>query len=144
MVGDEDQSIYGWRGADIHNILNFEKDFSGATLIKLEQNYRSTQNILTAATRVIEHNRHRKGKVLWTDQGGGEMVTVYEGQDDGAETRFVIDAIEELQRLEHRPWTDFAIFYRTNAQSRSFEDELRRRNIPYNIYGGVKFYERKC
>ena len=143
VVGDEDQSIYAWRGADISNILNFEKDFPGTVLIKLEQNYRSTQKILTAATKVIEHNQHRKGKVLWTGLGEGETPQAYESKDERGEARFVVQKIRELKVLESRRWSDFAIFYRVNAQSRSFEDELGRQRIPYTIYGGVKFYERK-
>ncbi|OGP15953.1 MAG: ATP-dependent DNA helicase PcrA [Deltaproteobacteria bacterium GWA2_50_8] len=143
VVGDEDQSIYGWRGANINNILNFENDFLGTLLIKLEQNYRSSQKILSAATKVIEHNRHRKGKILWTDRGEGKAPVLYEANDDWDEARFIVQQVQELKVLEGRKLSDFAIFYRTNAQSRNFEDELRKHNIPYAIYGGVKFYERR-
>jgi DNA helicase II / ATP-dependent DNA helicase PcrA len=143
VVGDEDQSIYGWRGADISNILDFEKDFPGTVMVKLEQNYRSTQNILTAATKVIEYNAHRKGKVLWTESGDGEQPELYEARSDFEEARYVVQKMRELKTLEGRSWTDFAIFYRTNAQSRIFEDELRKQRVPYTIFGGTKFYERK-
>lgn len=142
VVGDEDQSIYRWRGAQIDNILNFERDYPGTKSIKLEQNYRSTQTILSLATRVVEHNQGRKGKVLWTAQQGGEPGLVYSAQDEREEASFVVARILDLAQKGVR-YDHCAIFYRTNAQSRSFEDELRRHRIPYVIFGGMKFYERK-
>lgn len=135
-------SIYRWRGAQIDNILNFERDYLGTKLIKLEQNYRSTQTILSLATRVVERNQSRKGKVLWTAQPGGEPGLVYAAQDEREEASFVVARILDLAQKGVR-YDHCAIFYRTNAQSRSFEEELRRHRIPYVIYGGMKFYERK-
>ncbi|HXG59466.1 MAG TPA: UvrD-helicase domain-containing protein, partial [Thermoanaerobaculia bacterium] len=139
-VGDEDQSIYRFRGANIRNILNFEHDFPGAKIVKLEQNYRSTGNILDAATGVVANNIERKGKKLFTDAGAGEPVRVVSCSDDREEARFVIDTIVAL-RSKH-PLPEFAVLFRTNAQSRPFEEELLRANIPYSVVGGVKFYER--
>ena len=139
-VGDEDQSIYRFRGADINNILNFEHDFSGATIIKLEQNYRSTGNILDAATGVVAHNVARKGKRLFTDSGSGEPVRVVTCSTDREEAQFVVDKISAL-RAQLR-LADVAVLFRTNAQSRPFEEELLRANMPYSVVGGVKFYER--
>jgi DNA helicase-2/ATP-dependent DNA helicase PcrA len=139
-VGDEDQSIYRFRGADINNILNFENDFPGAKIVKLEQNYRSTGNILDAATGVVSNNVARKGKTLFTDAGSGEPVRVVTCTSDREEAQFVLDKIQ-AGRARHR-LTDFAILFRTNAQSRPFEEELLRANIPYVVVGGVKFYER--
>ncbi|HYM60395.1 MAG TPA: UvrD-helicase domain-containing protein [Thermoanaerobaculia bacterium] len=139
-VGDEDQSIYKFRGADINNILNFEKDFPGATIIKLEQNYRSTGNILGAATGLVSNNIARKGKTLFTDIGDGEPVRVVTCGSDREEAQFVfgrISAMRERYRL-----ADFAVLFRTNAQSRPFEEELLRANVPYSVVGGMKFYER--
>lgn len=149
VVGDDDQSIYRWRGADIGNILNFEQDYPGCLVIRLERNYRSTQTILSIANKVIARNTGRKGKNLWTETQGGEKAVAYVGSDDRDEARFVVEEIVRLSRApmpgEHkvRPYSDFAIFYRTNAQSRGFEDELRRNRVPYTIFGGMKFYERK-
>jgi DNA helicase-2/ATP-dependent DNA helicase PcrA len=139
-VGDEDQSIYAFRGADINNILNFERDFPGAEIIKLEQNYRSTGNILDAATGVVSNNTARKGKKLFTDSGAGEPVRVITCGSDREEAQFVIDKLTG-SRGRYK-LTDFAILFRTNAQSRPFEEELLRANIPYSVVGGVKFYER--
>ncbi len=141
VVGDEDQSIYGWRGADITNILNFEKDFPGARVIKLEQNYRSTEVILDAASAVIANNINRKGKVLWTEQKEGEPVQLIMTDNASDEAAAVIGYIE--QNRSRYTLKDMAILYRTNAQSRAFEEHLRRLNLPYQIIGGVSFYQRK-
>jgi DNA helicase-2/ATP-dependent DNA helicase PcrA len=139
-VGDEDQSIYRFRGADINNILNFERDFPGAKIVKLEQNYRSTGNILGAATGVVANNVARKGKTLFTEAGSGEPVRIVTCQSEREEAQFVI---EKIQGGRSRfKLTDFAVLFRMNAQSRPFEEELLRANIPYSVVGGVKFYER--
>jgi DNA helicase-2/ATP-dependent DNA helicase PcrA len=142
VVGDSDQSIYKWRGADIHNILDFEKDFPGTRVVKLEQNYRSTQRILAIASAVIDHNLQRKEKTLWTKNAEGEPAAVYRGWDEHEEANFVAQAILKT-RADGVPWHGVAVFYRTNAQSRVLEDALRRARIPYVIVGGVRFYERK-
>ena len=139
-VGDEDQSIYKFRGADINNILNFERDFPGARIIKLEQNYRSTGNILDAATGVVSNNIARKGKTLFTDSGSGEPVRVVTCSNEREEAQFVIEKMTSM-RARYK-LSDYAILFRTNAQSRPFEEELLRGNIPYSVVGGVKFYER--
>jgi DNA helicase-2/ATP-dependent DNA helicase PcrA len=139
-VGDEDQSIYRFRGADINNILNFERDFPGARIIKLEQNYRSTSNILDAATGVVSHNVARKGKQLFTDSGSGDPVRIVTCSTDREEAQFVLERILSLQPKYNL--SDFAVLFRTNAQSRPFEEELLRANLPYSVVGGVKFYER--
>jgi DNA helicase-2/ATP-dependent DNA helicase PcrA len=141
VVGDEDQSIYGWRGADISNILNFENDFPGAKVIKLEQNYRSTQTILDAASAVIKNNISRKNKTLWTEQQGGDKVDVVLVESQGDEADWVIHKI--LERRNGGTLKEMVILYRTNAQSRTFEEVLRRENVPYQIIGGVSFYQRK-
>lgn len=143
VVGDDDQCIYGWRGADIRNILSFEKDYPEARIVKLEQNYRSTQRILTVANSIIAHNRGRKPKQLWTSNGTGEPVFCYQAVDESDEARFVMAVVEKLHREEEYQYRDFAVFYRTHAQSRAFEEECVRKNIPYRIFGGVRFYERK-
>jgi len=143
VVGDDDQSIYRWRGADIQNILDFEKDFKGAHLVRLEQNYRSTQVILDAAGAVVEKNIGRKGKKLWTESGAGELTTFCSASNEYEEARYLIDEIEALRRDENRNYGDFSILYRTNAQSRVVEDELVKRGIAYIVVGGTKFYERK-
>jgi DNA helicase-2/ATP-dependent DNA helicase PcrA len=143
VVGDADQSIYGWRGADIRNIYEFEKDFDSSKVIKLEQNYRSTKTILEVANAVIEKNLYRKAKNLWTDNEDGDKIKYYRAPDEYSEGRFVVSEIENLQESDGRSYKDFAILYRTNAQSRVFEDVLRKANIPYKIVGGLKFYERK-
>ncbi|NMA86280.1 MAG: UvrD-helicase domain-containing protein, partial [Tissierellia bacterium] len=142
VVGDDDQSIYGWRGADISNILNFERDFSNTKTIKLEQNYRSTQNILDVANHVIKNNSERKDKKLWTANDTGEQVIVENVVDSQEEAYFVANKIEEL-RAEGYNYSDFAILYRTNAQSRNFEEIFMRKNIPYKLVGGLKFYDRR-
>lgn len=145
VVGDGDQSIYGWRGANMENILNFEKDYKekGVHTVKLEQNYRSTGHILSAANAVIKNNQNRKAKKLWTDQGAGEKITYYRAQSDVDEAIFVISKITEAVKAGKRDYKDFAILYRTNAQSRGFEESLVKSNIPYQIVGGHKFYDRK-
>jgi DNA helicase-2/ATP-dependent DNA helicase PcrA len=142
VVGDDDQSIYGWRGADIRNILSFERDFPNATVIKLEQNYRSTQSILRGANDIIAHNVSRKEKVLWTERGEGEKPTVYYVGDEYQEGA-LIAAIISGEIASGRPPRDFAVLYRTNAQSRVLEDALRRAEIAYDVVRGVRFYSRK-
>jgi DNA helicase-2/ATP-dependent DNA helicase PcrA len=142
VVGDSDQSIYKWRGADINNILDFEKDFPGTRVVKLEQNYRSTQRILAIAAAVIDNNLQRKEKTLWTRNAEGEPAAVYRGWDEHEEANFVAQGILK-SRAEGVAWDGVAVFYRTNAQSRVLEDALRRARIPYVIVGGVRFYERK-
>lgn len=142
VVGDGDQSIYGWRGADISNIRDFEKDYKGATTILLEQNYRSTQNILQLANKVIRNNPSRKDKNLWTDNHEGETIVYEELPDAEDEALFVVNKIDELIKEGYKP-SDCAILYRTNAQSRSFEESFIRKAIPYKIVGGLKFYDRK-
>src|SRR5467141_3667726 len=131
VVGDDDQSIYRFRGADVRNILDFEKDYPEAKVVHLEQNYRSTQAILDAAYHVIRHNEDRAPKRLWTDRAGGEKVVATQAYNEVEEAEFVADEIERLRRTENRGYSDFAVLYRTNAQSRSFEDVLARRRIPY-------------
>ncbi len=143
VVGDNDQGIYSFRGADITNILNFEKDFPGTKIIKLEQNYRCTQNILDAANAVIKNNETKYEKKLWTENGKGGMITVFRGNDEYDEANFVVENINRLRREEYMTYNDFAVLYRMNSQSRSIEDILRRENVPYKIIGGLKFYERK-
>jgi len=141
VVGDDDQSIYGFRGADIRNVLEFEDDFKDAKVIKLEQNYRSTQTILSAANAVVQNNRSRKSKQLWTDRGSGEPVHVRELDDEHAEARYVAGEIERLVD-EGTSRDEVAVFYRTNAQSRVLEDTLVRYGVGYQVIGGTKFYER--
>ena len=143
VVGDDDQSIYGWRGADIRNILEFEKDYDNVHVVKLEQNYRSTQIILDAANTVISNNIERKRKRLWSEKKEGELIKIQVAQDEIEESDFVADMIAKISREQNRSYKDFAVLYRANAQSRSVEDALNRSQIPYNIYGGTKFYERK-
>lgn len=143
VVGDADQSIYGWRGADITNILDFEKDYPEAKLVKLEQNYRSTQVILDAANAVIDNNTGRKPKNLWTDNGNGKEITYFKAVDERDEARFVIEQLQGLQRSENMKLGDMAVLYRTNTQSRVFEEMLIKSGIAYSIVGGTKFYERK-
>lgn len=142
VVGDPDQSVYGWRGADVRNILDFERDFPEARVVKLEQNYRSTQPILEGATAVVAHNLGRMEKELWTQQEGGDRIALYEALDDREEAQFVIREILTQVRAAGRGYREFAIFYRTNAQSRLFEEELLKYDIPYAVIGGVRFYER--
>ena len=141
VVGDPDQSIYKWRGADLRNILDFENDFGDARIVRLEQNYRSTQVILDAATAVIQQNRNRKDKRLWTDRTGGEKIVYFRGGDELEEADFITKSIKQARSEDID--TIMAVLYRTNAQSRAIEDQLMRESIPYKIIGGVRFYERK-
>lgn len=143
VVGDADQSIYGFRGATIRNILQFELDYPNATTVLLEQNYRSTQNILNAANAVITKNESRKEKNLWTDSGSGALLTGYVAENEHDEARFVAEEIRTLQRGEKSRLGDTAIFYRTNAQSRVFEEVFMREALPYKVVGGLRFYERR-
>ncbi|WP_124058538.1 DNA helicase PcrA [Vaginisenegalia massiliensis] len=143
VVGDADQSIYGWRGANMENMLNFEKDYPHAKVILLEQNYRSTQTILKAANSVIQHNQNRRAKNLWSDKAAGEKVYFYHADNDSAEAQFVIQQIVRQKQDKGLSYKDFAVLYRTQAQSRSLEDQLLKANVPYKIVGGLKFYARK-
>jgi DNA helicase II / ATP-dependent DNA helicase PcrA len=141
VVGDPDQSIYKWRGADLRNILDFEQDFPDACVVRLEQNYRSTQTILDAATAVISQNRNRKDKRLWTDRTGGSKIVYFRGNDELEEADFITRSIKQYRSEDVDAM--MAVLYRTNAQSRAVEDSLMRENVPYKIIGGVRFYERK-
>ncbi len=143
VVGDEDQSIYSWRGADINNILDFEKNFPQAKVLKLEQNYRSSKKIIEAASHVIARNSMRKGKEMWTSNPEGEDIQIIECHNDKKEAEFISSQIIKLNKNEGIEYKEMAVFYRTNSQSRLLEDYLRRSNIPYRVVGGVKFYERK-
>ncbi|MGG0185830.1 DNA helicase PcrA [Bacillus rhizoplanae] len=143
VVGDSDQSIYRWRGADIANILSFEKDYENAQVILLEQNYRSTQSILNAANAVIENNMNRKPKKLWTDNQVGSRISYYRAATEKDEAYFVAKKIRDEVQIGNRKYTDFAVLYRTNAQSRMVEEIFLKSNIPYKIVGGIKFYDRK-
>ena len=143
VVGDDDQSIYGFRGADVRNILDFQRDYPDAKVVNLEQNYRSSQSILDAAFHVIQHNLERAPKRLWTDRTGGEKVIAVQAYNEVEEAEFVADEIERVRRLEKRKHSDFAVIYRTNAQSRGFEDVFNRRRVPYRLVGGLKFWERR-
>ena len=143
VVGDADQSIYAFRGATVRNIVEFEEDFPRAHVVLLEQNYRSTQTILSAANAVIAHNDDRKDKRLWTDSGDGEKVTGWVADTEQAEARFIVERIDELRDDEGLAYGDVAVFYRTNAQSRAIEDALVRAGMPYRVVGGTRFYERK-
>lgn len=143
VVGDADQSIYGWRGADMANILNFEKDYPNARVVLLEQNYRSTKTILKAANGVIRNNINRKDKKLWTENVEGEKITYYRAQSEHDEARFIVGTMQQQVRDKGRKYGDFAILYRTNAQSRVIEDTLVKSNIRYKMVGGHKFYDRK-
>lgn len=143
VVGDADQSIYGWRGADMQNILDFEKDYPDAQVILLEQNYRSTKTILMAANQVIQNNQNRRDKKLWTENAAGKQITYYRGQSEREEGQFIVSQIGAEIEEENRKYSDFAVLYRTNAQSRAVEDVLLKANIPYTIVGGHKFYDRK-
>jgi DNA helicase-2/ATP-dependent DNA helicase PcrA len=142
VVGDSDQSIYSWRGADITNILNFSKDYPDATIIKLEQNYRSTNQILRAANQVIQHNSGRMDKKLWSERPAGEAIKVFGATSEKDEAYFVVNKIRH-NVSQRRRYADHVVLYRTNAQSRSIEDVLKLSNIPYQIIGGMKFYDRK-
>jgi ATP-dependent DNA helicase UvrD/PcrA len=143
VVGDDDQSIYRFRGADIRNILDFRKDYPDAHVVHLEQNYRSSQAILDAAYSVIRSNPERAPKKLWTERAGGEKVIATQTYNEIEEGEFVADEIERLRKKENRGYSDFAVLYRTNAQSRAFEDVLARRRIPYRLVGGIRFWERR-
>ncbi len=143
VVGDNDQGIYSFRGADISNILNFERDFPGTKIIKLEQNYRCTGNILNVANSVIKHNEVKYDKKLWTENETGNLPKFYLADNEYDEGTYIVKQIEHLKREEYYKYSDFAILYRMNTQSRAIEDILRRENIPYKIVGGLKFYERK-
>lgn len=143
VVGDSDQSIYRWRGADITNILSFEKDYPNASVILLEQNYRSTKRILRAANEVIKNNSNRKPKNLWTENDEGIKISYYRGDNEFGEGQFVAGKIHQLHSTGKRKLSDIAILYRTNAQSRVIEETLLKAGLNYNIVGGTKFYDRK-
>src|SRR2546423_329000 len=143
VVGDDDQSIYGWRGADIRNILDFEKEFASARLVRLEENYRSTPDILSVANAAITQNISRKGKTLRATREAGEQVTLVAALDERDEADFVLEEIKSRQLKENRGLNEFAVLYRTNAQSRALEDALRREAIPYRLVGSVRFYDRR-
>lgn len=143
VVGDESQSIYGWRGADISNILNFEKKFNNAKIVKLEENYRSTQNILNAANEVIKNNSSRLDKNLWTKNEEGSKISYYEADNEYAEVDYVVDKIDEECRKNNMKYSDFAVLFRTNAQARVLEDVFMKSGTPYKLIGGLKFYSRK-
>lgn len=143
VVGDNDQGIYSFRGADISNILNFERDFPGTKIIKLEQNYRCTKNILKVANEVIKNNEVKYEKKLWTENDEGSKVTAHLANNEYEEATYIVEEIEHQRIREYYKYSDFAVLYRMNTQSRSIEDILRRENIPYKIVGGLKFYERK-
>ena len=143
VVGDADQSIYGWRGADISNILDFEKDYPEAAVIKLEQNYRSTQKILDAANALIDNNTGRKPKTMWTENPAGDALVVEVTSDQKSEARYVAEQIIRLHSLQRHPYGGMAVLYRTNAQSRAIEEEFLKQGLPYTMVGGVKFYDRK-
>lgn len=142
VVGDDDQSIYSWRGADIRNILEFERDYPGCRMIKLEQNYRSTPNILSCAWQVVQHNQNRVEKKLWTENSEGEPLKIFEAKNEIDEAEKVVNEIENVKKKNGMKLSDFAVFYRTNAQSRVLEDAFRRSGIPYTVVGTVRFYER--
>ncbi len=143
VVGDESQSIYGWRGADISNILNFEKEFDGAKIVKLEENYRSTKTILDAANNVIKNNDSKIDKNLWTENEEGDKITFNKANNEYAEIEFVVDKIDEMCRKENKKYSDFAVLFRTNAQSRVIEEVFMKASTPYKLIGGLKFYSRK-
>jgi DNA helicase-2/ATP-dependent DNA helicase PcrA len=142
VVGDDDQGIYKWRGADIKNIINFQHDFPSVKVIKLEQNYRSTGNVITAAVSVIKKNNERVDKSLWTEEKEGDQITVYQAEDEGDEANFVVDEIQDM-RYKGKRLQDFAVLYRTNYQSRAIEEALLKQNLPYKLVGGFRFYDRK-
>ncbi|HBG44185.1 MAG TPA: ATP-dependent DNA helicase PcrA, partial [Firmicutes bacterium] len=143
VVGDDDQSIYGFRKADIRNILEFERDYPEVTVVKLEQNYRSTGKILDSANSVVSNNRGRKKKRLWTENPAGDNICLYKAEDEKAEAHFIISEIARMAADEGRPFKDFAILYRANAQSRALEEAFTARGLPYRILGGLRFYDRK-
>jgi DNA helicase-2/ATP-dependent DNA helicase PcrA len=142
VVGDDDQGIYAWRGADIKNIQQFEKDFPDVNVVKLEQNYRSTGNVIEAASSVISRNNLRVEKKLWTEKGNGDQITMYQAEDQNDEAKFVVDEVLKLQKQKVK-LTDIAVLYRTNYQSRVLEEEMLRNGLPYKLVGGFRFYERK-
>lgn len=142
VVGDVDQSIYGWRGADVRNILDFERDFPEARVVTLDRNYRSTRPILAGADAVVANNRARREKTMRAERGEGEPIRLFRARDDREEAQFVVQGILEAARSEGRPYGHFAVFYRTNAQSRPFEEELLKYDVPYVLVGGVRFYDR--
>jgi DNA helicase-2/ATP-dependent DNA helicase PcrA len=142
VVGDPDQSVYGWRGADVRNILEFQRDFEDTHVVRLERNYRSTQPILDGASAVVANNVARLEKRLWTDRAEGERIRLFTARDDREEAQFVVREIASAVRRSGRSYREFAVFYRTNAQSRSFEEELLQLDIPYTVVGGVRFYAR--
>lgn len=143
VVGDADQSIYGWRGADMQNIMDFEKDYPAASVILLEQNYRSTKKILDAANDVIQNNQNRRDKQLWTENNDGEKIIYYHGNNERDETQYIVEQIQKEMRDKDRIYGDFSVLYRTNAQSRVMEEMLLKSTIPYKMVGGHKFYDRK-
>ncbi|GLB46641.1 DNA helicase [Philodulcilactobacillus myokoensis] len=143
VVGDADQSIYGWRGANMNNILDFQDDYPKAHVTLMEQNYRSTKTILDAANSVIKNNEGRKPKKLWTENDSGKKISYYRGQNEHDESYYVVSQIKNLKNKQHLSYNDFAVLYRTNAQSRVIEETLLKSNIPYNIVGGNRFYDRK-
>ncbi|MCC9822718.1 UvrD-helicase domain-containing protein, partial [Streptococcus agalactiae] len=143
VVGDADQSIYGWRGADMQNILDFEKDYPQAKVVLLEENYRSTKKILQAANNVINHNKNRRPKKLWTQNDEGEQIVYHRANNEQEEAVFVASTIDNIVREQGKNFKDFAVLYRTNAQSRTIEEALLKSNIPYTMVGGTKFYSRK-
>ena len=143
VVGDDDQSIYSWRGADYQNIINFEKDFPGMKEIRLEQNYRSTETILAAANGVISHNTNRKDKTLWSGNGSGKPIEIYMPENETAEAQFIVESIRTICVQEKRKYDDFCILMRANTQSRPLEEEFLQENIPYEMSGGTSFFQRK-
>jgi len=143
VVGDDFQAIYGWRGADIQNILDFEKDYPDAEVVKMEQNYRSTQNILDAAYGIISKNVRRKDKKIWTNNSSGHFITEFEAQDETKEAEFLAEEIQRLYKKKSYDFSDFVVLYRTNAQSRAIEEAMLKNSLPYKIIGGIKFYQRK-
>ncbi|MBI1390353.1 MAG: AAA family ATPase [bacterium] len=143
VVGDDDQSIYGWRGAEVRNILQFERDFHGATVVKLEQNYRSTQTILDAAYHVIKNNAKRQPKRLWTERGKGRLIDAFLAKDEADEAKTIAWRLQTIQERTKAPWRAFAVLYRSNVQSRAIESALRIAKIPYNLVGGYEYFERK-
>lgn len=142
VVGDDDQSIYAWRGADIKNILDFEKDYDDVTVVKLEQNYRSTSNIINAAKQVIKNNGYRKDKSIWTDSSSGEKIKTAELEDDNEEAYYIASQIKYLKKEKNLKYSDFAVLYRANSLSRKYEEAFIKASIPYRIFGGLKFYDR--
>ena len=143
VVGDDDQSIYGWRGAEVANLLELEKYFPEVTVVKLEQNYRSTNYILDAANAVIKNNTDRREKQLWSDKGQGEPITLWEFRDDEEEAQAIVEELNYNRRIKKVKWRDQAILFRTNQQSRPLETALRKADIRYNLVGGQSFFDRK-